>query len=187
MPDAPVEIVDYDPAWVGQFCVERQRLSFALSDWLIGVPEHVGSTAVPGLSAKPVIDIMAPVDSLEASVAAVAAASRIGYVHFPYKPELMHWFCKPSPERRTHHLHLVPLDSRLWRERLAFRDALRASADLRDEYGALKLQLASKHRHDREAYTDAKAPFVSRVLATVLGQSEWTGTPPRHRVPTAPR
>ncbi|MFT4190248.1 MAG: GrpB family protein, partial [Comamonas sp.] len=78
-----------------------------LAAWLIGPPEHIGSTAVPGLAAKPVIDIMAPVRSLAHSEAAIAAAAQIGYVHFPYKPERMHWFCKPSPDFRTHHLHLV--------------------------------------------------------------------------------
>lgn len=76
----------------------------------------------------------------------------------------MHWLCKPSPAVRTHHLHLVPMASRLWNERLAFRDALRADENLRAEYRILKLTLADEHRNDREAYTDAKAPFIYRVL-----------------------
>jgi len=165
MSDAPIELVDYNPQWAEQFLVEQRALSCALAEWLVGLPEHIGSTAVSGLAAKPIIDIMAPVASLETSVAAIVAAQNIGYVHFPYKPEVMHWFCKPSPERRTHHLHVVPLGSPLWRERLAFRDALRANATLRAEYQALKLQLASQHRRDREAYTEAKTPFISKVLA----------------------
>ena len=69
---------------------------------------------------------------------------------------------------RTHHLHLVPLDSRVWRERLAFRDALRASLDLGAEYQLLKRDLAAKFRNDREAYTDAKEPFIARVTAASL-------------------
>jgi GrpB-like predicted nucleotidyltransferase (UPF0157 family) len=135
-----------------------------LAQWLVGAPEHIGSTAVPGLAAKPVIDIMAPVASPAASLDAVAIAAHIGYVHFPYKPDLMHWFCKPSPDHRTHHLHLVPLGSVVWRERLAFRDALRANASLRAEYEALKLHLAAQRRNDREAYTEAKSSFNSRVV-----------------------
>ena len=168
MSEAPVEIVEYDPQWPELFDCEQHLLVEILSEWLVGAPEHIGSTAVPGLAAKPVIDIMAPVKSLDASVAAIPAARRIGYIHFPYKPEQMHWFCRPSLMHRTHHLHLVPLDSRVWRERLAFRNALRASLDLRAEYQLLKRDLAAKFRNDREAYTDAKEPFIARVTAASL-------------------
>ena len=91
--------------------------------------------------------------------------ARAGYLYYPYKPEVMHWFCKPSPEVRTHHLHLVPADSALWAERLAFRDALRRSASLRGEYAELKSRLALQYPEDREAYTEGKTDFVRRVLA----------------------
>jgi len=161
---APVEVVPYNAAWPALFEAERRMLQAALSAWLVGEIEHIGSTAVAGLSAKPVIDIMAPVASLLASEAAIAAAAAIGYVHHPYRADVMHWFCKPSPEVRTHHLHLVPLGSDLWRARLAFRDALRANPALAAEYAALKMRLAEQYRHDREAYTENKAPFVRRVL-----------------------
>lgn len=164
MNDAPIEIAEYDPRRAEAFQLERQVLRDALAAWLVGMPEHIGSTAVPGLAAKPIIDIMAPVQSLEASRAAIAAAGSVGYAYFPYRTEVMHWFCKPSPSVRTHHLHLVPIGSRLWIERLAFRDALRADEDLRTEYRNLKLALAARYRHDREGYTDAKAPFIHRVL-----------------------
>lgn len=164
MDEAPIEIAEYDPKWVEAFQLERHVLCNALASWLVGMPEHIGSTAVPGLAAKPVIDIMAPVRSLEDSRAAIDAAASAGYVHFPYRPEVMHWFCKPSPSVRTHHLHLVPMGSLLWNERLTFRDALRANEDLRKEYWGLKLALAAKYRHDRDGYTDAKAPFIHRVL-----------------------
>ena len=169
MTEAPIEIAEYNPQWPEFFAREHALILKALAQWLVGVPEHIGSTAVPGLAAKPVIDIMAPVESLAKSEAAIAVAERIGYVYFPYKAELMHWFCKPSPEHRTHHLHLVPAGSRLWCERLAFRDALRGDEVLRAEYQALKIVLAANYRHDREAYTDAKSPFVSRVVQAALG------------------
>ena len=164
MDDAPIEIAEYDPRWVEAFQLERQVLCDALAPWLVGMPEHIGSTAVPGLAAKPIIDIMAPVPSLEGSRGAIAAAARTGYVYFPYRAEVMHWFCKPSPSVRTHHLHLVPLGSRLWNERLAFRDILRTDENLRTEYRILKLALAAKYCQDREGYTDAKSPFIYRVL-----------------------
>jgi GrpB-like predicted nucleotidyltransferase (UPF0157 family) len=164
MPEAPVEVVEYAPHWVELFTHEREVLALELGPWLLGVPEHIGSTAVPGLAAKPIIDIMAPVASLGASLPAIEAAGRVGYVFYPYKPEVMHWFCEPSPSYRTHHLHLVPAGSQLWVDRLAFRDALRVSEVLRTEYQALKQSLAQLHREDREAYTSAKGPFIERVL-----------------------
>ena len=164
MDDAPIEIAEYDPRWIEAFQLERDVLCDALAPWLVGVPEHIGSTAVPGLAAKPIIDIVAPVASLEDSRAAIAAAASAGYFYFPYRAEVMHWFCKPSPSERTHHLHLVPIGSRLWKERLAFRDALRADESLRAEYQDLKVALAAKYRHDRDGYTDAKAPFINRIL-----------------------
>lgn len=163
--ETPVEIVPYDEAWPARFKAERERLESLLARWLTGCVEHVGSTAVPGLPAKPVIDMMAPVHSLEASRPAIDAITGAGYAYAPYKPDVMHWFCKPSPQYRTHHLHLVPFESPLWVQRLAFREALRRNASLAAEYAELKRSLAQRYRYDREAYTQAKTPFVQRVLA----------------------
>ena len=162
--DAPVHLVAYDPGWVERFEVERERLLSVLAPWLPAAIEHIGSTAVPNLCAKPVIDIMAPVRSLDESRPAIEALGALSYVYYPYRAESMHWFCKPSPAFRTHHLHLVPWGSPLWRERLAFRDYLRAHREEADAYAALKTHLAVQHRHDREAYTDAKWPFIERIL-----------------------
>ncbi|MEJ6004901.1 GrpB family protein [Paucibacter sp. AS339] len=170
---ASVKVVPYSAEWPALFEAEKQLLQTALSPWMAGEIQHIGSTAVIGLAAKPVIDIMAPVASLRESEAAIGAACRVGYVHHPYRAEVMHWFCKPSPKVRTHHLHLVPFGSQLWLERLAFRDALRASQELADEYAQLKLRLATQFAHDREAYTQAKTPFVQRVLALVGSRPTW--------------
>ncbi len=166
-PPAHIEVLPYNPDWPAQFEAERRVREVALSPWLAGEIQHVGSTAVVGLAAKPVIDIMVPVASLRESEAAIAAACLVGYVHHPYRAEVMHWFCKPSPTVRTHHLHLIPFESPLWLERLAFRDALRASQALSEEYAELKLRLAEQFSGDREAYTLAKTPFVQRVLSRV--------------------
>lgn len=168
MAEEAVRIVPYDASWPRRFEKERALLSEVLATWLVGPIEHVGSTAVPGLAAKPVIDIMAGVVSLSASRAAIDAVAPYDYCYAPYRPDLMHWFCKPSPSARTHHLHLVPIDSELWVERLAFRDYLRAHTDVALEYTRLKQELAERHRFDREAYTDAKGPFVRRVLALAM-------------------
>lgn len=167
-PEARIEVVEYDPSWPVKFEAERALLAAALAPWLVGRIEHIGSTAVPNLAAKPVIDIMAPVHNMEESRTAIAAATRVGYVYHPYKAQVMHWFCKPSASHRTHHLHLVPFDSPLWHERLKFRDALRQNARLASEYAAFKKLLAEKYATDREAYTEAKEPFIRRVLSEVM-------------------
>ena len=124
--DAPVLIAPYDTQWPARFEAERRILVEAIGGWIVdAVIEHIGSTAIPGLAAKPVIDIMAGVESLEDSRPAVAVLERHGYCYAPYRTDVMHWLCKPSPALRTHHLHLVPLGSPLWIEQLAFRDYLR--------------------------------------------------------------
>jgi GrpB-like predicted nucleotidyltransferase (UPF0157 family) len=165
---APIHIAAYDPAWPTLFEAERQLLARVLGRWLVGPIEHVGSTAVPGLSAKPVIDIMAAVESLDTSREAITSLREVGYQYAPYRIDVMHWFCKPSFATRTHHLHLVPFPSPLWTERIAFRDCLRALPAVAQDYAALKHRLADRHPFDREAYTEAKGPFVARVLRDVL-------------------
>jgi len=167
--DAPVHIVPYDRDWPSRFEAERKLLIDAIGSWLVANSiEHIGSTAIPGLDAKPVIDIMAGVESLDGSRAAVAVLERHQYCYAPYRADVMYWLCKPSPAQRTYHLHLVPLGSPLWIEQLAFRDYLRTHPDVAMEYAALKRRLADAHRLDREAYTNAKAPFVERVLGDAL-------------------
>jgi GrpB-like predicted nucleotidyltransferase (UPF0157 family) len=166
--EAPVRLVPYDPSWPSLFEAERTVLEGVLGPWLAGSIEHVGSTAVPGLLAKPVIDIMAAVHSLDASRPAISVLVHRGWFHFPYRADVMHWFGKPSPAFRTHHLHLVPFRSPLWIERLAFRDCLRCSPAVAAEYAALKQSLAQRYEFDREAYTEAKGPFVQQVLSRLV-------------------
>ena len=164
-PEEPITLSDYDPGWALAFDQERQLLAEVLSEWLVGPIEHVGSTAVSGLRSKPILDIMAAVRTLEVSRPAIEAVAGLQYRYFPYRPDIMHWFCKPSPAKRTHHLHLVPLDSPLWSDRLLFRDVLRAQPAVAAEYAALKARLAERYRLDREAYTEAKGLFIENVLA----------------------
>jgi len=165
---APVVIAPYDPAWPAMFEAERALLERQLEGYVVGGIEHVGSTSVAGLAAKPVIDIMVGVASLEASWSAVPLLGPLGYGYFPYRSDVMHWFCKPSPEIRTHHVYLIEHQSRAWLERLAFRDSLRADADLRTAYVSLKRELAERHREDREAYTEHKAGFIQDVVSRAL-------------------
>ena len=166
--DEAVFLVPYDPDWPRRFEQERELLEDALANWIAGTIEHIGSTAVPELLAKPIIDIMVGVRDLTSSMAAREALAGLDYQYFPYRSDVMHWFCKPSPAHRTHHLHLVPFQSPLWIERIAFRDLLRRSPDARKEYAALKASLAERYRTDREAYTDAKGQFVCDMVKRAL-------------------
>ena len=102
MSQAPVEIVEYDPSWPTLFTKEKKLLQSVAGEWLHGTIEHVGSTSVPGLVAKPVIDIMFGVESLDHSRPAIDVVQSEGYVYFPYKAESMHWFCKPSFFRKKY-------------------------------------------------------------------------------------
>jgi GrpB-like predicted nucleotidyltransferase (UPF0157 family) len=157
--DAPVEIADYDPAWPVAFEAERKRIAPLLGGVEI---HHFGSTAVPGLAAKPVIDMIVLVRELDAPI--VELVSNAGY-QFPeaFNATLTHrrFLCYPTAAHRTHHLHLVDDRQELDR-RLRFRDRLRSDPALATEYVTLKRALAERHREDREAYTDAKAAFIKR-------------------------
>ena len=159
-----VTLSDYNPDWPRQFSAEQSLLTSLLDEFCQQPIEHVGSTAVPGLAAKPIIDIMVPIQSLAAARPAIELLEQADYCYYPYKADVMHWFCKPSPEFRTHHLHLVPYQSQLWKQRIGFRDLLRNHPDLASQYQALKYQLAEQYSLDREAYTQQKGPFIHQVL-----------------------
>jgi GrpB-like predicted nucleotidyltransferase (UPF0157 family) len=163
--DAPIALSSYDSEWPRRFDEERRLLEPVLAPWLDGGIHHVGSTAIPGVSAKPIIDMIAGVRDLEEARAVFEPLATLSYHYGPHRPDEAHWFGKPSRSNRTHHLHLTVPGSALWRERLTFRDALRADAALAAEYEALKLHLATEHPDDIVAYTHGKTAFIARVLA----------------------
>jgi GrpB-like predicted nucleotidyltransferase (UPF0157 family) len=162
----PVAIVQYDPEWPLRFEAERTLLAHVLAPWLEGGIHHVGSTAIPGIAAKPIIDIVAGVRELGAARAAFQPLREVSYTYSPHRPGIAHHFVKSSARFPEYSLHLTEVGSDLWRERLAFRDALRANSNLAAEYEALKLRLAQEHRNDVDAYTRGKRDFVARVLAS---------------------
>ncbi len=164
MTQAQIELSSYNSEWPIEFEKEKNALQVIAGEWLHGSIEHVGSTAVPGLAAKPVIDIMFGVKSLQESRPAIDVLVEFGYLFYPYKKDVMHWFCKPSDEYRTHHLHLIPYQSSLWKERILFRNLLRSDRSISKEYQELKKELAVKYRFDRESYTNDKWPFIKQVL-----------------------
>lgn len=163
--DEPVALAPYDAGWPARFEQERELVLGAIAPWVTGGIHHVGSTSVPGLDAKPVIDILVGVESLAASRACLERLAPLGYRYAPYRPGEMHWLCKPGPRLRTHHLHLVPTGSGRYRDELAFRDALRADRAVALAYVDLKRELARENRLDRDAYTAGKGDFIARVLA----------------------
>lgn len=162
--DEQIRLAPYDRSWPDRFAEEQAALEEAIGKWVSGGIHHVGSTAVPGLEAKPVIDILVGIESLRDALGCFEPLAKIEYLYARYLPEEMHWFCKPDPAHRTHHLHLVPVGFKRYRDELAFRDRLRNDPKIAAEYLSLKRILASRFAHDREAYTDAKSDFVRRVL-----------------------
>lgn len=166
--DERIAIVPHNPAWRGRFEVERVLLERVLAPWLEGGIHHIGSTAIPGIAAKPIIDIIAGVRDLEEARAAFDPLRQHSYHHAPHRPGIAHHFDKPTlrSSQQTHGLHLTEPESDLWRERLAFRDALRGDPELVAEYETLKVQLAKVHETDIAAYTTGKRAFVAGVLAT---------------------
>jgi GrpB-like predicted nucleotidyltransferase (UPF0157 family) len=161
-----IAVVPYDPEWPRRFDDERELLQRVLAPWLAGGIHHVGSTSIPGIAAKPCIDMIAGVRDFDGAKAAFEPLRAEAYVHAPHRPGIAHHFYKPShrqPERQ-YGLHLTEPGSDLWRERLAFRDALRNDSALVAEYEALKLRLAREHPDDLAAYTSGKRDFVIRVL-----------------------
>jgi GrpB-like predicted nucleotidyltransferase (UPF0157 family) len=174
MPE-PVRVVPYDPDWPGRFDQERAVLGalFAGSEAAI---EHVGSTAVPGLGAKPVIDVMVGLSQLAEAENRIAALEAAGYeyvqrheMQFPER----RYFRKPGLGPSAYHLHCVVKGSEFWVRLLAFRDYLRAHPESAAAYDELKRQLAV--RFSKEEYTAAKSPFIESVLALALGHDrQWT-------------
>jgi GrpB-like predicted nucleotidyltransferase (UPF0157 family) len=164
-----IEIVEYDASWPRLFEEERAVLGRQLpADQVLAIA-HGGSTAIPGLAAKPIIDIFVAVPSIEAAKATlVSVIEAAGYVYWAENPDLSRMFfvkgMPPYGERRTHHLHILEPGSEHWRRVFAFRDYLRNHPDEAQRYQQLKRDLALQHRSDREAYTRAKDAYVLAVV-----------------------
>jgi len=167
MAGEPVQVVPHDPRWFALFEQERALVGEVLRPWVVEV-EHIGSSAVPGLAAKPVIDMMVGVRTLDDAPACVDALERVGYEYVPeFEKEipLRRFLYKMRSGRRTHHIHLVERANAGWWDRhLLFRDYLIEHPQTAREYARLKYELASSLGDDPEAYTDAKTPFISAVV-----------------------
>ncbi len=160
----------YCAEWPGVFRGIRDELIAVFSPFAVAV-EHIGSTSVPGLAAKPVIDVLLGAHALTDIESRIGPLGELGYAYISkYEREIpmRRYFVKSPAASLRVHVHGVELDSRIWREHLAFRDALRADPDLRARYQALKLRLAEAFADDKSAYTAAKGPFIQSVIAKAL-------------------
>lgn len=176
-------IVPYDPHWPQQFEEEKARLRADIGAFVVSI-EHIGSTAVPDLAAKPVIDILIGVRSLQEAPRFIPPLEARGYEYVPdYEDEMpfRRYLHRKVNGNHTHHLHMVEPDSRFYHVQLAFRDYLRAHPETRDAYAELKRNLANNYRNNREAYTDAKGTFIQSILAKckfpILENTHDTQTP----------
>ena len=159
--DDPIEVVDHDPRWAETFKHERGRLSEVLGE-LAKAIEHVGSTAVPGLAAKPILDIMVGVERTPLPERTLIALGVLGYQYRGDSGVPGKQYFRTNP--RTRHLHVVEFGSDDWVRTLAFRDYLRAHPAAVHAYEALKRDLARRHRDNRNRYLEGKASFIQSVL-----------------------
>lgn len=159
-----VELEPHDPAWERHYREEVERLRAIAGDRLLDF-EHVGSTAIPGIPAKPIVDLLAVVADLEAARNLVPVLEANGYEHRPDTsvPDRL-FFARGPRSNRTHYLSLTERDSECYREQVAFRDHLRENPNVAAEYARLKRDLAAAHADDRDEYTARKAGFIRRVL-----------------------
>ena len=168
----PVVIVDYDARWPEKFAEEQARILEALDGLDVSV-EHVGSTSVPLLASKPIIDIMVVVPDAPTGEKTIIPLTVLGY---DYRGELgipgRLYFAKGGPPR-SHHLHMYPYGHPETVRLLMFRDYLRTNPNAAHKYAELKRSLAEKFRDDREAYTEAKSNFIKSIEAKArqLGNS----------------
>jgi GrpB-like predicted nucleotidyltransferase (UPF0157 family) len=182
--DPAVRIVDYDPAWIGRAEQEMRALAQALGAEAVRL-EHVGSTAVPGLAAKPILDLLMSVAAIDARARYVEPLARAGYMFAP-APESpdYHFFAKPPARPRSYHLHVCQAGGAHEQRHLAVRDFLRSHEREAIRYEALKRQLAQSHPEDRLAYIAGKQSYVDGLERRALAWARLRGDAGQRRVAT---
>ena len=166
--DGPVVIADYNPGWPRMYEEERDRVVAAIGEWLVDI-QHVGSTSVPGLAAKPVVDIMPGLRTLDDAEQIIAPLEALGYEHVPASQDDIpdrRYFRRGIP--RLYHIHAVEAGGDFWKRHIAFRDYLRAHPETAAEYADLKRQIAAQYGSDRLGYVNAKTDFISSVEELAL-------------------
>jgi GrpB-like predicted nucleotidyltransferase (UPF0157 family) len=161
----PIVLAPYDPAWPHQFEAELSLIAGAAGDLSVAI-EHVGSTSLPGLSAKPKIDIALGVRDMRGVPALIEPLRRAGYDRHPEDEDIDDWvvFTKREGGRGAVNLHIVPHAGQRWRDYLLFRDELRSDPSAARRYEALKQELAREFGSDHVGYPEAKGDFVAEIL-----------------------
>jgi GrpB-like predicted nucleotidyltransferase (UPF0157 family) len=170
-----IVIVEYDPAWPELFAQERERLQEAIGEWAVAI-EHVGSTAVPGLAAKPIIDIGISLENLVDAVKCITPLFEMGYqccgeFGIPGRIFFRKLTDSPIPGQitdghgRTHQIHMYQRDHEQSIWHITFRDYMRTHPDEAAEYAALKRQVAARHHDDIEKYVDGKHEYIRGILS----------------------
>lgn len=160
----PIVIQVYEPQWAELYAIEEQRLRVVLSTVALQI-EHIGSTSVPGLAAKPIIDISVAVGSLADVTPSIAALRQIGYDEVLINPAFQRrLFCKGAYNEGTHQLHITVYGSEVWAEPLLFRDYLRAHPDAVGWYQQVKYKAAATHQTNLNGYHDEKAGCVVTLM-----------------------
>jgi len=160
----PIAVVDYDVGWPDEFARERQRILELLGAYIVEL-EHYGSTAIPGLAAKPIIDMLAGVHKVDEAPVAARSLYDIGYTDFGVQVPGRRLFTRGGrANEATHHLHFVVYRSPAWYEPLQFGDRLRADPVLAQQYAQLKRELAARYGRDVREYSKGKSEFVASVL-----------------------
>ncbi|MEI7986798.1 MAG: GrpB family protein [Armatimonadota bacterium] len=158
-----VEIHSYDPDWPRLYAEEAKRLHSALGDWILDI-RHIGSTAIPGMPSKPIIDIAIGIRDFDEGFDMVPLMTELGY-HFRGEVGVprRHFYMLGKP--RTHHVHVYEITSHDWQQRIAFRDALRSDPLKAKEYGELKQLLAEQFPTDIASYSLGKKDFIERITS----------------------
>ncbi|WP_176586097.1 GrpB family protein [Priestia megaterium] len=158
-----VKLEPYNDKWSKLFDEERELLSSQLKE-LITEIEHVGSTSIEGLFAKPIIDIAIGVSSLDVIIELKEKVKDLGYVEVPVRVGGKHVFARYNEKKITHFLHVMIHDQNLWIDQISFRDYLRSDSDAKIEYIKIKEELANKYPNDVVSYTNKKKKFVDDIL-----------------------
>ncbi len=160
-----VQVVPYDSSWVNEYKSEKQRLLEMFGSKILAI-EHIGSTSIPGLAAKPIIDINVAIVSLKDAAEFIPGLEKLGYEYMKNRWfEDRYFFPKGPSKFRTHHLNLVEQTNKSeWIDPILFKTYLTEHAEYMDAYATLKLELASKYKDDRDKYTKAKSEFVTIIL-----------------------
>jgi GrpB-like predicted nucleotidyltransferase (UPF0157 family) len=162
LPSQIVRVCPYTPEWIQSFREEQARLQACIGDFVLDI-QHVGSTAIPNMAAKPILDIGIAVADFEEAARCVQPLQQLGYLYRgPNGIPRRHYFVKGDPI--THHLHMVEIQSENWASMLRFRDHLRAHPETAQAYAALKQRLAEQFPSDRSAYQAGKAAFIEQVM-----------------------